>query len=379
MVPLLPSHRFDSTTIPRNHLAATSAYGVRNTRATLHNTQVVVRSVKKKEAPNIQRLEIHAPKDADWTLEQLEIGQAQGMVSLSSEYWSRAEEDITLSTIPFDPRTWWFIAVNTQTGLGTELQFRHALDLYLSRDQLLQGIQRGPLCSAGSEHPACMRDDAATPTTQLISGPFVRNSPHYNDAVPVVDADAAQAAGLLEALGLTFNEVWMHAEVPITLRIGISEQDDARQPGLLNAVSETLQSAGFMVTTDVVAGAWPGRNEAIASQFDLFIGRWRERNPSPQIHHLLGADGADNLFGYTDPELEGLFAERFALNPSRGSDVRWMYPAHARLAETRPLLFLWSTETQSVWRKEFRGNLKPSPFEYYADFMNWAWLRPWVK
>ena len=53
------------------------------------------------------------------------------------------------------------------------------------------------------------------------------------------------AAGLLEALGLTFNEGWMHAEAPITLRIGISEQDDARQPGLLNAVSENPSTAGF--------------------------------------------------------------------------------------------------------------------------------------
>lgn len=378
MVPLLPAHRFDSTIVSPDHIAARRAYGVRNTKAELLQDRVVVEVVRKKEAPNIKRLEIRPMDSADWALEQLEIGQAQGIVSLPASFWERAENDITLNTVNFSEQAWWFIAVNIGSGPGAIPEFRQALDSLIDRELLLSQMNRGPLCAnmdaLAEPSQACDGDNKATPVSRLISGPFTRSSPYYNDEVPVSRPDPEQAKQLLTDLGWEHTEGWQRESVPVELRIGISSADHNRQPELLAALSLALQGAGFTVSTQVVDGPWPRRNEDVASQFDLFIGRWHERTPGPQIQGLIGANGADNLFNHNDETVEALFRKRESAATQR--DERWVYDVHAHLAESRPLLFLWSTELRSVWRKEFRGALRPSPFYYYTDFMHWSWLIP---
>ena len=167
----------------------------------------------------------------------------------------------------------------------------------------------------------------------------------------------------------------MRDGTPVDLQIGIARDHHILQPKLLAALGALLKDAGFMVQTRVIDGGWPGQHEEIRQQFDLFIGRWQAKGLGRNLARLVGQGQSENLFNYQSTELERFFEQAQPSAVNRDEN-RWAYQVHEHLAEDRPLLFLWSTELRSAWRKEFRGPLRPSPFYYYTEFPRWGWFRP---
>ena len=364
MFSLLPSHRFTSTTIPESHPIQTTTMGTHARQATLHADRLQVTPRKPLKKLKVKQIEVRPLTDVPAAIAAVERGEAHGIVALPQEHWAHAAQSDRVYLRNYDQRTWWFVALNTEQGDLTRAPLRQALDLLLDRKTMRQ--QLGP-----ESYPQYEEN----PVMELISGPFVQSSPMYNRAVPVSSPDAAAAAALLHTMGWQQVEgKWHDGSGPVVLRLGVAAQDEAALPGVAAAVEQQLQSAGFTVKTTTLAGEWPGRNPTVANQFDLFIGQWSQRFMFSSVHHLLGAEGKDNLFGTQDPVVTRLLAK--AKQAKTDVETRDAYHAlHEQLAHTHSMLFLWKRDQKSVWNHALRGFYLTN-VHYYSGLHKAYWEKP---
>jgi peptide/nickel transport system substrate-binding protein len=291
-------------------------------------------------------------------------GAVQGVVSVSPPYRPdvAASDEVALKS--YDLRSWWFVALNTNSPFLKDRRVRQALNHTLDRVKL-------------RELTIGVDPNDSNPPCEFVSGPFVQSSPYYNRAVPVIEQSSNEKAeSLMQAAGATKQAGrWVMGGSSITLRIGIDSPLQTEARDLLNQIGNQLQEGGFdrqvfnVTPDDWVQKAVTGR---LASEYDALIGKWSfgvVEDVNDMFHSRKGGQGALNVFNYSNAEVDAILARYDAAKTDTEAQDAY-HDLHAFLATDLPYLFLWKLDTKSAWRNEIRSNTI-SPYYYFTEFDGW--------
>ncbi len=361
---ILPEHGFASDSI-----LPTADYSLRPTGTGPTKASAGPRAVSLSAFPNahqnagiplIKQLPMPDPFSAVSTLT---LGSAHGIISVTPPLRPQVQASDQMALKSYDVRSWWFVALNTNKGSLADPRVRQALNLSIDREEL-----RKLTVGAQAKDP--------NPPAEFISGPFVGSSPFYNRAIePVAKSDLAKASGLMNQAGATqhFGK-WIVDNKPITLKIGMNSALDAEAVDLLNQMGNQLAAAGFdRVVHEISEDEW--RRLAITGQlkdYDMLVGKWSfgvVEDVEPMFHTRKSGKGTLNLFDYSNPDTDQLFATAEAARTD--TELRDAYhDLHAHLAQDLPYLYLWKLDTKSAWRNEVRGNVI-TPYYYFTEYEGW--------
>lgn len=330
-VAILPSHAFESTTIPPDHPFSTEAFGSLGMRASLREDRVLF-DHPGGERPKIPHFELRS----DLSLADVLSGRAHGMVRAPRLAWEaiRQEDEFALKT--YDTRDVWFVAVRREGALA-ELEGRVALDVAIDRDALREALWGPPEMAWGPD---------------LLSGPYRQSSPYYNRTVRVRPHDPAP----LQGIG--------------PLRLGVGAEQEGLVPGMAEAVADQLRDRGIEVEVVRLAGdpLEPGTDRSAFDDLDLMLVRWVGARPD-HVRPIFAVDGTHNPFGVHDEATDRLLVE---LERAR-TDTEYQDAAHAlhRVAfEQVHALWLVGGVQRSVWSNGVRNN-SIAPGTYWTSFGAW--------
>lgn len=290
---------------------------------------------------------------------------AQGIVAVPPPLRPDLSSSDEVALKSYDLRSWWYIAVNVNNSALANQGVRQALNLIIDRTELRQyaiGVK------PGEQNSPC----------EFISGPFVQSSPYYNRAVPTVEqSDMTRARRMLTEAGLSYEGgSWLHNGDKVTLRIGMQSSLDNEAPDLLNQISNQLGAAGFdRQVFKISSDEW---NRQIitgnTSGYDLLIGKWAfglVEDVNDLFHSRRGNEGVNNIFNYSNPEVDAILAEYDAAHTDTAARNAY-HKLHEKLAEDLPYLFLWKLDTRSAWRTEVRNNTI-APYYYFTEIDSWTY------
>lgn len=290
----------------------------------------------------------------------------QGVISVSPPLRPEiaASDDVALKS--YDLRSWWFIALNTQSPALANIKVRQAVDHTIDRNKL-------------RELTIGVDPQDTNPPCEFVSGPFVQSSPYYNRSIKVrPDADTVKARQLMTEAGATQQAGrWILDGQAVTLRIGMNAPLDTEAQDLLNQIGNQLQEGGFdRQVFRIAQDEWTmqsvtGRH---VDKYDALIGKWSFGvvEDVNSMFHTRDSEGhgALNIFNYSNAEVDSIL-QRFdaARTDTEAQDA--YHDLHAYLAEDLPYIFLWKLDTKSAWRNEVRNNTI-SPYFYFTEFDNWS-------
>ena len=316
--------------------------------------------------PGILQMTLQEGNDPLVQVRTLMNNNVQGIIAVPPPLRPEVSASDELALKSYDLRSWWFVAVNTNSGPLADVRVRQALNLLLDRTQLRElsiGVK------PGDKNSPC----------EFISGPFVQASPFYNRSVPTVDrANKAKAFALLKEAGLTqVGGTWTYKGSPVTLRIGMKSNLDNEAPDLLSQVGNQLSAAGFKrQDSKVSVDDWQRKVTTgnAGGEFDLVIGKW-SFGIVEDVNHLFetrsGARGGSNIFNYSNPEVDALLQEYDKSRTVQSAQDAY-HKLHDKLAEELPYLFLWKLDTRSAWRTEVKGNII-APYHYFTEIDSWKY------
>lgn len=319
-------------------------------------------------SPKVAQLRLQEGSDPIVQVKTLINNGVQGMIAVPPPNRPElsASDEVTLKS--YDLRSWWFIAVNTNSGPLADKRVRKALNLLLDRNALREyaiGVK------PGEENSPC----------EFISGPFVQSSPYYNRAVPTTArSDKARADKLLSEAGLVQESgIWTNKGQKVTLRIGLLAPLDNEAPDLLDQIGNQLSAGGFdRRTSKVNADQWTQKiiTGAGTSEFDLLIGKWSfglVEDVNDLFHSRKGTEGKRNIFNYSNGKVDQILAAYDgAVTDTAAQDA--YHELHEVLADELPYLFLWKLDTKSAWRTEVRGNII-APYYYFTEIDAWKYAK----
>lgn len=365
--PVLPAHAFESTVITPDLDFSTRPVGTGPMKGSAGRREVKFTLFKNAHHdPKIDILQQAEGGDPLVQVRTLLTAGVQGVISVSPNLRSdvAASDDVSLRS--YDLRSWWFIALNTNSKFLKDKRIRKALDLTVDRNQL-------------REFTIGVDPNDSNPPCEFVSGPFVQSSPYYNRAVkvrPAADLNAARAllgeAGASQQAGR-----WILGGEPITLRIGMHGPLDAEAKDLLNQVGNQLQAGGFdrqvfkVNNDDWTQKAITGR---LADQYDALIGKWSfgvVEDVNAMFHTRDDGKGLGslNIFNYSDSKVDEMLGRFDAAKTDTDAEDAY-HDLHAYLADELPYVFLWKLDTKSAWRNEVRNNTI-APYFYFTEFDGW--------
>ncbi len=291
-------------------------------------------------------------------------GGVYGVVSVAPQYRDEvaASDDVALKS--YDLRSWWFVALNTNSPALKDKKVRQAINLTIDRHKIRE-VTIG--VDPDDENPPC----------EFVSGPFVQSSPFYNRAVPIQEhADPARAKELMTQAGAQLNAGrWLLNGQPITLRIGMNSPLDGEARDLLNQIGNQLQEGGFdRQVFKVPNDEWASKavTGGLKGQFDALIGKWSfgvVEDVNDMFHTRAGTQGAYNIFDYSNPQVDAILARYDAARTDTEAQDAY-HDLHAMLADELPYIFLWKLDTKSAWRNEVK-NGTITPYYYFTEFDGW--------
>ena len=210
-----------------------------------------------------------------------------------------------------------------KSPLGTDARVRHAFELSIDREALIQVVYNGLYA------PAAQGISPASPMHVASLTP------------PSRDVDAAKA--LLKAAGVT---------LPVTVRLTVPNNPDLRQVG------EVLQSmaadAGFdvQITANEYATAL---NAATRGDFEAFLTAWSGRaDPDGNLYSFLHTGGALNDAKYSNATVDkALEAARAVADPATRRDI--YAQMYGQETQDLPYMYLWYLKNIVGMRSAVRG------------------------
>lgn len=316
--------------------------------------------------PGVLQMQLQEGNDPLVQVRTLLNNNVQGIVAVPPPLRPEVSASDELALKSYDLRSWWFVAVNTNSGPLADQKVRQALNLLIDRTQLRElsiGVK------PGDKNSPC----------EFISGPFVQSSPFYNRAVPTVDrADKAKAFALLKEAGLTqVGGTWTYKGQPVTLRIGMLSNLDNEAPDLLSQVGNQMSAAGFKrQDTKISVDEWQRKvvTGSAGNEFDLVIGKWSfglVEDVNDLFHSRASGEGKKNIFNYSNGDVDALLKEYEAARTDTAAQDAY-HKLHAKLSKELPYLFLWKLDTRSAWRTEVRGNII-APYYYFTEIDSWKY------
>lgn len=364
--PVLPKHVFAGTAVSPDDDFSSHPTGTGPMKASKGRRELkFTASTNPHHTPNISGMTQTEGGDPLLQVRTLLNGGVHGVISVSPPYRPEvaANDDVALKS--YDLRSWWFVALNTNSPILKDKRIRQAINLTLDRSSLRElAIGVDP----NDTNPPC----------EFVSGPFVQSSPYYNRSVPIPErSDRAKAESLMLAAGATKQAGrWLIGGQPITLRIGINSPLQIEARDLLNQIGNQLQAGGFdrqvfnVMPDDWVQNVVTGRK---VNEYEALIGKWsfgvvEDVNDMFQTRKPTG-QGAFNIFNYSNPQADTILARYDdAKTDTEAQDA--YHDLHAFLADDLPYLFLWKLDTKSAWRNEVR-NTTISPYYYFTEFDGW--------
>ena len=273
-----------------------------------------------------------------------------------------ASDDVALKS--YDLRSWWFIALNTNSEVLKDKRVRQAVDITLDRTELRK-------LTIGVD------PDDSNPPCEFVSGPFVQSSPYYNRSVKVRErSDSGKAKELMAAAGGEQQAGrWIVNGAPVTLRIGMNAPLDFEARDLLNQIGNQLQAGGFdrqvykVTADDWTLKAVTGR---LADQYDALIGKWSfgvVEDVNAMFNTRQEGKGALNIFNYSNSDVDALLEQYDQARTDTAAQDAY-HDLHEYLADDLPYIFLWKLDTKSAWRNEVRNNTI-APYFYFTEFDQW--------
>jgi len=363
--PVLPKHMFTSTAIQPDDEFSVRPVGTGPMKGSKGRREVRFTAVQ--NGHHDAKIDILSQGEGGDPLVQVRTiinGGVNGLITVAPPLRSEIANTDDVALKSYDLRSWWFIAMNTNTPALGEAKVRQALNLSIDREELRR-------LTMGYDP-----DDIQQPS-QFISGPFVPSSPFYNRSIrPKARSDLAKAEQLMgEAGAVKEGGTWVLNGEPINLKIGMAAPLDLEAKDLLNQIGNQLQAAGFgRQVHKVSADEWS--QKAVTGQlgdYHMLIGKWSfgvVEDVAPMFQTRSGGKGTLNIFNYSDPDVDALLeAHDMAQTDTDAQDS--YHDLHATLAERLPYLFLWKLDTKSAWRMEVKNNTI-TPFFYFTEFDGWT-------
>lgn len=362
---VLPKHVFPSTTVTQSDEFNARPVGSGPMKASRGKHEIRLTAVPNvHHNAKIDTLILNEGADPLVQVRTLLTGGIQGIISVAPNYRPdvAASDDVALKS--YDLRSWWFMALNTNSPILADKRVRQAIHLSLDRSKLRE-VTIG--VDPNDPNPPC----------EFVSGPFVQSSPFYNRAVPVQErSDIARAKTLMTSAGASMNAGrWVMNGASVTLRIGMNAPLDGEARDLLNQIGNQLQEAGFdRQVYKVPADEWASKaiTGGLKSQFDALIGEWSfgtVEDVNDKFHTRGGGEGARNIFDYSNPKVDELL-HRYADAHTDTEAQDAYHDLHAMLADELPYIFLWKLDTKSAWRNEIK-NGTITPYYYFTEFDGW--------
>jgi peptide/nickel transport system substrate-binding protein len=367
---VLPSTEFNSTLILPDHIFSSRPVGsgpmkgAKGQRAATFNAHVV----SSHHSPKIQKMKMLPSGDPRIQVVDVQNGKMHGIISVPPPFRPQMRASSEVGMKNYDLRSWWFMAVNTNSPALQIKEVRQAINYILDRNDLREktiGVKKG---------------DKESPC-EFISGPFVQSSPYYNRTVPVVEyRDLGKAEALMQRGGLEkVGEYWHLNGEPVKLRIGMKASLDQEAPDLVDQIGNQLSDGGIDNRGETISNdQW--KNEVITGRakdkYDIVIGKWSfglDENVNDLFHSRTQYDGVRNIFDYSNPEVDAILGDfEKARRVNSAKDA--YHNLHVKLAEELPYLFLWKLDTKSAWRKEVRNNLI-TPYYYFTVIDDWKYAK----
>ena len=363
--PILPAHAFEGPAIspddpfgqaPIGSGPMSATIGRRGVKFTAHQSPHV--------QPQIQSMRLEEGGDPMVQVRVAQNGGVHGLIRVSPPLISELAADSNMALKSYQVGSWWYIAVNTATVPDSRV--RKALDRALDR-RVLRNETVG------------QSGDGAEEQCQLISGPFVPNSPFSNSGVPVVAKSRPdEVHQLMEETGAVLHptkKIWYQKGEPIVLRLLMVATLDLDARGLLIKVGQQLEEAGFQ--TELVKVSSRDFHDRLLSgepfQGDLLVGRWsgtQALDLEALFHTPKEGKGRLNIYNYSNPEVDALLAAQSAATTEFDAQNAY-WELHALLNEDRPYLFLWAFDSSwSAWDKSIE-NVVITPYYYFSDLEYW--------
>ena len=316
-------------------------------------------------SPKIKEMKLSQAQDPAVQISTLRNGAMHGIISVPPIYRPELQTESEVQLRSYDLRSWWFIALNTNSGPLAKKEVRQALNYSLDRSELREK-------SIGFD-----KNDKESPC-EFISGPFVQSSAYYNHEVPPVEfSDRRKADALLTAAGLEKNGLWFNEGKPVALRIGMDAKLGKEATDLLTQIGNQLQEAGFQTRIfKISSDDWNRKaiTGQLSSDYDMLIGKWsfginEDVNDLFQTRSETKFQGRHNIFNYSNPEVDATLVE---YEKARTTDTakNAYHKLHSQLADDLPYLFLWKLDTKSAWRAEVK-DITISPYYYFTDINRW--------
>jgi len=232
--------------------------------------------------PSIDELRVRFSRDESARASALLAGEADIAYIASGSQLGRIEGNDNFSTLENPSRGLNYLGINTQRAPFDDVRVRQAIAQAMNRDDILLVAAEG--LGVGVQiplPPVVLGYDAA-----------------LNDAAPAYDLDAARS--LLEEAGYG-------PDNPLELTIITSTFPTFGTIATL--MQAQLAQVGVVVNVDVLDFS-ALLELARAGNYDLLVSRWDWNDPDV-LRRYLGTEnlGNTNRFGYSNPELDALFAE----------------------------------------------------------------------
>ncbi len=245
-------------------------------------------------------------------------------------------------TYSYAHQTWWFAALNTESGPLGEPSIRKAVDFAIGRDQLREfTLGRG---------------------AELVSSPRAAAD---HDSPPRAEADLGEVEAAMHEAGATrVSGRWQIDGAPVVLRVAVG--DESQSVELMAQLSNQLRAAGFTAQSfrskDVTAHA---------AEYDILVHTWTSASPKDDLDSLFHGDrGVTNPFGHHSPEADALL-DRFRDAKTDTEANRLRDEWYQTIREDRPAVFLWTRSITSAWGAQVK-NVEISPFYYFSEFDKWS-------
>ncbi len=317
-------------------------------------------------APTISQLQLREGGDPLVQVKTLINNGVQGIIAVPPPMRPDLSSSDEVALKSYDLRSWWYIAVNTSSGVFADKRVRQALNLLIDRTAL-------------RELAIGVKPDQQNSPCEFISGPFVQSSPYYNRAIPVQErSDRATAEALLSEAGLEkVGGRWNHDGASVDLRIGMLAPLNNEAPDLLSQIGNQLGAGGFgRQESRLSVDEWNRKvvTGQASGEFDLLVGKWSfglVEDVNDLFHTRKGQEGKKNIFGYSNSSVDAMLDEFESARTDTAAQDAY-HKLHEQLASELPYLFLWKLDTKSAWRTEVRGNII-APYHYFTEIDSWRY------
>ena len=247
-----------------------------------------------------------------------------------------------------------YIGYNLKDPLFSDRRVRQALSYAINREEIIDAVLLG-------QGEAC-------------TGPFLKNTPYYDELVTGYEYDPVKAAKLLREAGWSDLEgkgVLERKGEEFRIKIVTNQGNQVRED-----VATVIQSqwARLGIIADIQVVAWSAFLDQFVDKknFQAVMLGWSLPS-DPDMYAVWHSDSAEegglNFISYTDKEVDRLIVEgRREFDPEKRKEI--YNKIHRKISEDAPYTFLFFPYATPAIQKRFKG-IVPAPAGIGYNFVDW--------